>query len=329
MTDELPANPLNISGRWADLIASDEFEGEQFHEGPTLAENQADLNRFFAGKPLPSLDDEIFNDPLYDPEVLWVKRTYRVGEAAVRAAILKAFEGSGLDGVEIVKLYISTSPTRDRAYLVLNSVQATDMLLDGSVSIVVRAKTSDDAEGAGSDGLSDVTLWVDVADHLVPTDDQDPYTLYIWQLPTDLQAIEVEEALRQFIEPLCPIYRMEVKENKDGRCGSWAKVALKYESHTRKCIYMMNYNVLLGTEIRAAFYQTNAVAARKKPIREKDHGRPADRKKNDKVPRQPRKNESNGKITTAKKSDSHKARKQSGDKKEQPAKNGWATVSRK
>lgn len=326
MCDELTVNPLTASGRWADLVPSNGFDGEQFHAGPTLAESQADLNRFFPGKPLPSLDDEIFSDPRYNIDVLWIKRTYRVGEVAVREAILKAFEGSGLAGVEIVNLYISTSPTRDRAYLVLNSAQAVEMLLNGAVSIVVRAKASEEAEGASPDGFSDVTLWVDLADHLVPTEDQDRYTLYIWQLPTDLQAIAVEEALRRFIEPLCPIYRIEVKENNDGRCGSWAKVAFKYEDHTRKCIYMMNYNVLAGKEIRAAFYQTNAAIARSRPAPREDRGRQADRKASDKIPRQPRK-DSNGKIT---KSTDRKPRKSSttGNTKKPQSndKNGWSTV---
>lgn len=317
MSSDAELNPLSVSGRWADLVPTGEFDGEQFHQGPTIAEAQADLNRFFPGKPLPSLDDDIFDDPYYDIGVLWIKRTYRVGEVALREAILKAFENSGLAGVEIVNLYISTSPTRDRAYLVLNSAQAVEMLLNGAVSIVVRAKASEEAEGASPDGFTDVTLWVDLADHLVPTDDQDAYTLYIWQLPIDLQAIEVEEALRHFIEPLAPIYRIEVKENKDGRCGSWAKVAFKYESHTRKCIYMMNYNTILKHEIRAAFYQTNAVAARKKPVREKDRGRQVERKPAEKIPRQSRKQ------------DSRKPKKASAEKPEVTTKKGWSNVSRK
>lgn len=276
-------NPLSASGKWADSPPPAEFSLIREEDPASLAEAQAELDRLLPGKRQPDLDDAIFDDPRYDADVLWIKRTYRVGEPAVRAAILKAFDGSGLDAVEIVMLYVSTSDTRDRAYLVMNSAQATEMLLDGTVSVIIRAPIEEEFKtnqaesttGKRDDGntteekpdeFRDVTLWMDVADHLVPTDEQDPYTLYLWQLPTQLQAAHVEMELRKIIEQLCPIYRLEVKENQDGRCGSWAKVGFKYESHTRKCIYMLNYNHFLGNDIRAAFFQTNAASAKSKQI---------------------------------------------------------------
>jgi hypothetical protein len=267
MSNEVEVNPLSASGKWSDSPPPVEFAFTRVDDDLSLAEAQAELDRLLPGKRQPDLDDAIFDDPRYEAEVLWIKRTYHVGEPAVRAAIMKAFEGSGLDDVSIVMLYVSTSSTRDRAYLVMNSVQATEMLLDGTLSVVIRtALDKEDAKegevNSEKEELRDVTLWMDIADHLVPTEEQDPYTLYLWQLPTQLKAAHVEMELRKVIESLCPIYRLEVKENADGRCGSWAKVGFKYESHTRKCVYMLNYNHFMGAEIRAAFFQTNAASNR-------------------------------------------------------------------
>lgn len=288
--------PLSASGKWADSPPPPDFVMENFDEHQSLAEAQAELDRLLPGERQPHLDDAIFDDPKYDTEVLWIKRTYHVGEAAVRQAILKAFDDSGLENVEIVMLYVSTSEEHDRAYVVMNSLQATDMLLDGTVSAVVRIpiepeflpkedEDGNDEQGRpGTDEFRDVTLWMDIADHLVAKEHQDPYTLYLWQLPTQIPATEVEAQLRKVIQPLSPIYRLEVKQNADGRCGSWAKVGFKYESHTRKCIYMLNFNYFLGNEIRAAFFHTSAKS--KQVVNPKGAVRPrqSDRKQ---IPRPP------------------------------------------
>lgn len=226
---------------------------------------------------------DMIADDRYEACVLWIKKTFRVPEDEIRENTIKAFREKGVNDVEIVALYVTTSKTKDHGYMVLNSSKASKLLLNGTINVSVNYNNDDDAQDS-------VFLWFDKADHLVPKSNQDPYTLYIWQLPTDRPAKQVEEELFRLISPLSPIISMEVPDNatvasqssryrnndngdrqtEGNLCAGWAKVYFSYEFDTQKCVYMLNFNRFLGVEIRAGFCNTDRhVAAKPQSSEEK------------------------------------------------------------
>lgn len=255
---------LKLSGRWSDLEAPTDFyaEDRDNQSPPTDRPVYSPMTqRSQSNSPKQEetvSNPEDFNNPKYEAPVFWIGRTFRVGEQALRAAIMKAFSDVKIEGVEIVDLYLTKSETRDHAYVVLNSADASDMLLDGKASIIVTVNSKDgDSE--------ENRLVVEVADHIAPSTEQDPYTLYVWQLPLDRPAEQVKEELKRKIMPLAPIITIEVPSDESGNCKGSAKVVFKYEKDTQKCVYMLNYNTFLGSEIRAAFWKKDRFMKKTKP----------------------------------------------------------------
>ena len=70
--------------------------------------------------------------------------------------------------------------------MILNSAKASEFLFDGTINLVIPMEDEDDK-----------VLWFDKADHLMPSEDQDEFTLYMWQLPKDKSSIEVCEELKR------------------------------------------------------------------------------------------------------------------------------------
>lgn len=218
-------------------------------------------------EPEPELSDEE-KDRLNAP-VLWLRRTFRVDPDVIRKAILNAFHESGKTQVQIVDMFVTFNPERDHAYLILNSKAASELLLDGTLTIYVpnpKVQSEDgdpDEEESPDEKPEDVKLWFEKADHLTPKPYQDPYTLYLWQLP-QIPGAEMEAEIRRVISPWCPILDVAVDENDQGVCRGSAKVSLDCEFDTQKCCYMLSYNRMLGEDIRASFCNTDRTVVRKR-----------------------------------------------------------------
>lgn len=214
---------------------------------------------------------------LYESPVLWIKRTFRVPEDQIRESILTTFSKADMPDVKIAALHITTNVSRDHAYMILNSSKASDLLLDGSLSVIVQIKTDkkqDEEENSeASDAKDDIVLWFEKADHLVPSDSQDPFTLYLWQLPNDIPSAQLAKELRELIETWCPIISMKVGEKSDTSMN-WAKIVFDYEFDTQKCIYMLNYANFRGGEIRAGFCNLDRSSIRKPAEERSRHSNP-------------------------------------------------------
>jgi len=254
---ESPAlKELKHSGRWSDIEAPAGFGEENFEdafEGRTYTPPAPSPSSSPLRTPSPKTVSpvEAFDDPKYNAPVLWFKRIFGVDRETLVAAIMQSFEESDVKDVKIVSLYISTGESRDHAYLVLNSEPASKLLLDGTLSVIIKRNRGEEEEE------EETSLWIDCAGSLPLTDEQDPYMLYIWQLPKDRPVDQVENELRRTVLDLCPIMEIDIPGDAKGLCLGWAQITFKYERDTQKCIYMLNYNRFMGTEIRAAFYQLN------------------------------------------------------------------------
>ena len=267
-------NPLETSGKWSDLILPDEPFGEiqmspkealmtedeviteinkkshsKKKKGPR-SQSKINLKKSPKGKsdkeeqyPLPPG----YDDPKYNVPVIWIKRRFRASDEVLRKSIKETFEKADIKGVEIVDLYIANTQGKDHAYMVLNSEEAGNNLLDGTLNVYVHTEYDD---GESSDSL----LIFEIADHLNPNEDQDPNVLYLWQLPTNIPAKDVEAALRERIKNLAPILNIDVRKSPNENCSGSAKIRFGCQHDTRKCIYMLNFNTFLESEIRVAYY---------------------------------------------------------------------------
>jgi len=190
------------------------------------------------------------NADRWEAPPLWIKRTFGAAEQEVSSAIIDALKRGGVENPEIICLHITLNPDRDHAYILLNSAATSELLIDGTITVVVtNRRRKDDVE-------EDCVLCFDKADHLTPNDGQDPYTLYIWQLPKNKTVEMVHEALTKLLTPFAPVIEIEVSD-RAGKCDGWAKIKFDYEFDVQKCIYLLNYNVFMGSEIRAAFFNFN------------------------------------------------------------------------
>lgn len=246
---------LKVSGRWSDIEAPSGFGEEDLNEGfegrtYTAPSISPSYSPYRTPSPKTISPIEAFHDKKYDAPVLFVKRTYGATVEVLKIAIMKVFDESEVKDVKVVDLYISTGEGRDHAYLLLNSDTASQLLLDGTLTVIIQVDR-------GNDRLEEVSLWIDYADHLVPNEEQDPYMLYVWQLPKDRPVQQVENELVHKILNLAPILEIEMEGDQRGMCMGWAQVTFKYERDTQKCVYMLNYNRFMNVEIRAAFYQLN------------------------------------------------------------------------
>ena len=254
---------LKISGKWSDYDAPETFFDDDVNDfdGRSYAPpiSVSPVHRTPSPKTVSSQKD--FNDPKYDAPVLWIRRTYGLSSESICEAILATFEESAVENVKIVSLYINSGNSRDHAYLVLNSDSASQLLLDGTLTVVIQKEVASDS----TEKSEEVSLAIDAADNITPSDEQDPYTLYLWQLPRDRPAAQVEDELIRRIVELSPIKEIELPSDSKGLCIGWAKVVFMYEKDTQKCIYMLNFNKFMNVGIRAGFYQLNRPPL-KKPI---------------------------------------------------------------
>lgn len=251
-------NSLNGSAKWGDLcnpnevpvhvpiVLEDKCEEREYSFRPNYTAKSVRAEpptpTYIEIIPPQIIPDTPESDDIFSAPVLWIKKTFKIPEETLRDRILSAFTEAGVEA-KITALYISRSQTKDHAYMILNSAKASELLLDGTINVVISIEDKDD----------DVVLWFDKADHLVPKGEQDPFTLYIFQLPKDRPAIQIGEELKRLISEWCPILKIEVSEGLDHQCSGWAKIYFKYEFDTQKCVYMLNYNRFMECEIRAAF----------------------------------------------------------------------------
>lgn len=225
-------NPLTKSSNWADLL--DEVDPVQ------------DIPAEKIPLPYPVVKTTAKTDDRIDAPVIWIKRTFGLTSGELKKSVLDAFEKAGVPDVEIVEMYVSFSTTKQHAYMILSSLRHSELLLDGTISVLVESKEEVTSE-------EDIYLWFEKADHLEPRENQDPYMLYVWQLPTSEPATLVHEKLESFISRLAPIVTILVPANPEGLCLGWAKIEFDYQFYTQKCVYMLNFNHFMGTEIRAVF----------------------------------------------------------------------------
>lgn len=221
----------------------------------------------------------------FEAPVLWLKKIFSIPKEELIATTEKAFVDAGMEGVKVVELYTTTNRTKDHAYMLLNSNHASKLLLDGTVSVIVNAdfekdknkdtaenheESGSDEEGGGDEDngkKNEISLWFDKADHLEPRENQDPFTLYIWQLPDNRPAAQIAVEIRNKIGKWCPIIDIDVPADRTGRgfCAGYAKVHTEYEFDTQKCVYLLNFSFFLGREIRAGFCNVDRVYVKKPP----------------------------------------------------------------
>lgn len=237
----------DVPRRWADLVAED-LSPRQYVPSDIPVKDPKEEDRFAA-------------------PVIWIGKTHKASSDHIKDRILTAFSEAGKEDVEIVELYVTTKSGKDHAYLLLNSKTASDLLLDGSivVSVIVEEK--------------EIDLWFDTADHLEPNDKQDPYTLFLWQLPKNRPASQIARELKLKIGKWAPICDINVGQdrNSSGKCNGTARIMFDYEFDTQKCVYLLNFNFFLDQEIRAAF--CNSDRKPKKP-QTKSHGRKTNKRSN-------------------------------------------------
>lgn len=207
----------------------------------TIDNNETDDNLAGSWADRLSARDQIERQPSWDCPLLWLKSTHGVPDVEIKTAISKTCEEYGLKSVEVVSMFSNGKNERQHAYILLNNLEACRKILDGSIPLHV---TIDD---------EDAELWFGTADHLEPNDHQSPNVLYIWGLPTDTDAMEIQYELEKFISPISQLTNITIGEDSDGCCLGWAKVSFETEQQTQRCIYMLNNNPHFGQPIRAAF----------------------------------------------------------------------------
>ncbi len=234
----------------------------------------------------------------WEAPVLWIKRTYKAPQELIESTIIRELQKAGIENPQIISMHITSNPGRDHAYLLLSSKKASELLIDGTVSIVVPHVDEEMKD------KEDAVLWFDKADHLEPTEKQDPFVLYIWQLPKSRTVTEIDVKLRDLLSSWCPLISLEIGSSDDGKTLGWAKAHFGYEFDTQKAIYLLNFNSFMGAEVRAAFCVVDRFpsgGAARKP-----RGGPRTEKKCSDNPR-PR-NKSNSKIAPKKKSPPQRSR---------------------
>lgn len=246
---------------------------------------------------------DLNEEDIYEAPVLWIKKTFGADKEYITKQVIDGFAVKDVKDVEVIELYITSKKGKDHAYMLLNSSKYSNYLLDGNINITISVKSEE------YDEEEEFTLWFEKADHLEPRDDQDPFTLYIWQLPKTNPANQIAEELRILISRWCPINDIFVPTDDEGKglCKGWAKVEFQYEFDTQKCIYLLNFNFFLNTEIRAGFCNTDRVMVKKKES-------------------------TNTKKDKTRKGNSRPSKKNSTKYKKsnnKPSKNGWTLVTRK
>jgi len=270
-SDEEGKRILAGSGRWGDICADSPIDqslvdGESAFKPIQLDEDDPLFN--FRPQYVPNVKPEITathteifphtSEEAENPEMqdvygapaILIKKTFRTPEPILRERIIAAFTELGVD-IKITGLYITRNEAKDHAYMILNSAKASEFLFDGTINLVIPMEDEDDK-----------VLWFDKADHLMPSEDQDEFTLYMWQLPKDKSSIEVCEELKRVISAWCPILKIEVPHDSDHKCLGWAKVHFKYMFDTQKCLYMLNYNLFMDCEVRAGFCNSDKTYVR-------------------------------------------------------------------
>lgn len=210
----------------------------------------------------------------WEAPVLWIKRTYRAPADLIKSLIVDQLKKAGIENPEVVSLYITLNPGRDHAYLLLSSKKASELLIDGTINIVVPCADEE------IEGKEEAVLWFDKADHLEPNEKQDPYVLYIWQLPKNRPAQEIKSHLEPMLNSWSPLLSLEVGSVEGGKGAGWAKAHFNYEFDTQKCIYLLNFNLFMGSEVRAAFCNIDR-AAPSRPAKKAQGTARAEKKRRD------------------------------------------------
>jgi len=265
--------PLNSSGAWGDSPSPEPFP---LIPAPVKVEKQTVLALEPIQNPISPEEQDRFSAPTF-----WLKNSFGMEPETFREALIKAFSSAGQPNVDVADMFFSTNGTRSHAYFVLNSEKASRLLIDGTVNIVVsipkrkRLHAGSGSDEENGDDREELVLWLEKANPFGPAEHQDPFTLYVWNLPLDKPASEIEDALREKISILSPISSLTVAENDDGLCGGWARVGFDYEFDTQKCVYMLNFRPFYGNLIRASFYNMD----REKPKRAGGKPRPSNNQK--------------------------------------------------
>ena len=220
MESEDERKELKISNKWGDSLNED-LDGKD-------------------AKQLPN------NDDLYKAYVLWIKNCYGKNNEELTKVFEAAFKNSEFQDLKVLKMFHSTKPGQDHAYVLINNVHACDAILEGELSIPLIIINDQDQEET-------VQLSIDKADHLSPREDQDPYVLYLSGLPTNVLCSVVEAELTAMISSWIPIESLSLDIDRDGMFKGSAKVKFEYKFDTLKCIYLLNFNHFMGSLIRAAF----------------------------------------------------------------------------
>lgn len=175
-------------------------------------------------------------------DVLWIQKVFGCSRETIINGIVKAFEEVDMT-VKVTRLYISTMKGKDHAYLLLDSVEATQMLYQGDIEVILTSP-----EG------TEVSVWFQTADRKAPKEKQDPYSVFFWNLPMKNRE-EVEEELSEQIFDIveCEYITVNADPYGKGNCSGTAKVGVSRMIDARKLIYMFNFAEFMGQDIRAAF----------------------------------------------------------------------------
>jgi len=203
----------------------------------------------------------------YDAPVLWIKKIFGCSKEKLIEKTEEAFKNADMPEVKVVELYATSNRNKDHAYMLLNSNRATNLLLDGSIDIIITVQKNDKDSGdedrhldvGEKDNEMDITLWFAVADHLKPSDRQEACTIFIQGLPDNRPSVQIAQELRRRISKWCPIEDINVPSDKAGKGLSVgnAKVTFQCEFDTQKCLYLLNYSIFLDKEIKASFCNTD------------------------------------------------------------------------
>jgi hypothetical protein len=262
-------------------------------QAPVRAEKSDSFKPMHASS---NLDNErVDKKDYYDAPVLWIKKIFNCSRDNLIQKTEEAFRNANMVDVKVVELYTSSNRARDHAYLLLNSKRASELLLDGTINIIItvhkykedkedrddgedkedRDDKNDDGDNKkddDSDDEMDITLWFDIADHLKPRDNQESCTIFIQGLPDNRPTVQIAQELRRKISKWCPIEDIDVPSDKTGKGLSvgTAKIKLQHEFDTQKCIYLLNYSLFLEREIRVSFCNINRVYTKRNYSAERD-----------------------------------------------------------
>jgi|SRR5579885_829741 len=208
-------------------------------------------------------DDRIDKEDYFNAPVIWVKKIFKCPRDELISNIETAFSKAGMENVKVVELYTTSNRTKDHAYILLNSKKASDLLLDGTINVKIRSHDDDDEDD--DEEINEVTLWFDIADHLRPKENQEECVIFIQGLPDQRPAMQIAQELRRKISTWCPIEDIDVPSDKEGKGMSTgiAKIKFKFGFDAQKSIYLLNYSLFLGHEIRVSFCNMDRVYSRR------------------------------------------------------------------